>query len=138
MAYLKRPRCQVPHCRARVAGVVDIELPDAWEGSAEYRVITVSIGACGKHGRELRRRALAVLEARSDLYNLLSIVQAAVEVEADLRHRAERAECDLLEAEGAVDYQRECAQRAELALRLVEEDGRSVEDARRLAGGTAA
>ena len=77
--------CQVPTCRAFARRRIEIEMPAAWEGSATYTVLTVEVGACDEHGPELERRAVAMLEARADLYNLLTIVEDAAHIEAQLR-----------------------------------------------------
>jgi len=80
-------RCQLPSCRALARRRIEIELPAAWEASATYTVLTVAVGACFEHAPELERRVAAMLEARADLYNLLTIVDGAVRVEAELRAR---------------------------------------------------
>jgi hypothetical protein len=66
---------------------VRIELPAAWEASVTYTVLAVVVGACREHARELQRRSDAVLAARADLHSLLTIVDASVSIEADLRAR---------------------------------------------------
>jgi hypothetical protein len=88
-------RCQVPSCQALARRRIEIELPAAWEASATYTVLTVAVGACFEHAPELERRAAAMLEARADLYNPLTIVEGAVRIEADLR-----SQLDLLVAGG--------------------------------------
>jgi len=85
--------CQVPTCRAFARRRIEIELPAVWEGSATFTVLTVEVGACDEHGPDLERRAGAVVEARADLCNLLTIVEGAVRIETDLR-----AQIDLLAA----------------------------------------
>ncbi len=86
--------CQVADCRAAFRRVVAIELPAAWEASRSYSVITVLVGACREHAPELERRAHALLDARADLHNLLTIVETEVAVEADLRQRLAASDAD--------------------------------------------
>ena len=87
VARARERRCQVPECHAPACDWARIDLPAAWEASAMYTVLTVMVGACHEHARELERRSSAVLDARADLHSLLAIVDMAVSVEADLRDR---------------------------------------------------
>jgi len=82
------PRCQVPDCRARACTAVSIELPAAWEASPTYTVLTVQVGACREHARELRRRSAVLIDARGDLHSLLAIVEAAADAELARQRRA--------------------------------------------------
>jgi hypothetical protein len=88
------PCCQVPQCHARACRAVEIELPAAWEASATYNVLSVLVGACREHARELARRSAAVLDARADLHNLLTILEQAAVVDAEVRCRLEAAEAE--------------------------------------------
>lgn len=87
----ERPFCQAAGCHHGAARAVEIDLPAAWEATQHYTTLTVVVGLCCKHGHDVAGRVRAVLEARSDLYNLIAIVDAAVAVERDLSRRAERA-----------------------------------------------
>ena len=86
-----RALCQVPGCHFPAVRAVEIDLPAAWEATEHYTTLTITVGLCRGCGREVARRVQGVLEARSDLYNLVTIVEAAVSVERDLSRRAERA-----------------------------------------------
>ena len=90
----ERPLCQVAGCHQLAARAVEVDLPASWEATQNYTTLTVVVGLCCKHGAEVQRRVEAVLEARSDLHNLITIVDAAVSVERDLSRRAERAVAD--------------------------------------------
>jgi hypothetical protein len=114
-----QPRCQVAGCRALVVRAVEIELPMAWEASAEHTVLTVVVGACAGHGHALACRVRGLLEARAEYPQLLSIIERAAVEDAARRRRMEEVERDLVEAEGALDYQRERAEHAESAMRVV-------------------
>jgi hypothetical protein len=87
-----QPLCQVGGCRARACRAVEIQLPAAWEASRTYTVLTLVLGACGEHARELERRVAAMIDARVDLYNLLAIVEAAAARDAELRARLAASE----------------------------------------------
>ena len=95
------PRCQVPGCRARVGRAVEIELPMAWEASVEYTVLSVTVGACRRHGHDLDRRARALLAARADLPSLLTIIEAAIATEQRLREELAAARSETAQAAGA-------------------------------------
>jgi hypothetical protein len=81
------PRCQVTGCHAPVRRPVEIQLPMAWEASAEFTVLSVTVGACEPHGFDLDRRVKALLESRSDQPSLLQIIEAAVVTERELREQ---------------------------------------------------
>ena len=96
-----RPFCQVPGCHRRAVRAVKIDLPAAWEATQNYTPLTVVVGLCRKHGQEVARRVQGVLEARSDLYNLVIIVEAAVRFEKaqELRLEAMTDRADQLDLE---------------------------------------
>src|SRR5215472_1536124 len=95
------PRCQVPGCRARVGRAVEIELPMVWEASVEYTVLSVTVGACRRHGHDLDRRARALLAARADLPPLLTIIEAAIATEQRLCEELAAARAEAAQAAGA-------------------------------------
>jgi hypothetical protein len=64
-------------CRGRACEAIEIELPASWDASATYSVLVIVVGACREHARELRRRAVAVVEARADRRVLLAIIESA-------------------------------------------------------------
>jgi hypothetical protein len=113
-----RVYCQVAGCRRRAMRAVEIELPTDWNATFGFRVVTVMLGTCVRHGRELARHATALLEARGEQDDLLQVIVGAVETDAAAREVIERMDRDLTEAEGALDYQRKRADRAEAGLRL--------------------
>jgi hypothetical protein len=119
-----RPLCQASGCHSLAARAVEIDLPAAWEATQNYTTMTVVAGLCCKHGQEVARRVQAVLEARSDLYNLLVIVEAAAGVERDLRQHAERAAADADRIELEAGSLRQQLQDTEAALRVARRDGR--------------
>ncbi len=86
-----RPLCQVPGCRHRAVRAVEVDLPASWEATQNYTTLTVTVGLCCKHAAEVSRRVAAALEARSDLYNLITIVETAVRFEKALELRLEMA-----------------------------------------------
>ena len=90
---MRAPRCQVPTCHAAITQAVEIQLPSAWEGSTEFTVLSVTVGACDEHGFDLDRRVRGLLEARSDLPTLLRVIEDAVESDLDLRRRLD-ARCE--------------------------------------------
>jgi hypothetical protein len=108
-----RTYCQVADCRRRAMRAVEIELPTDWNATLGFRVLTVMLGTCVRHGREIERHATALLEARAEQEDLIRVIALAVETDAAAREVIERMERDLGEAEGAVAYQRERADRAE-------------------------
>jgi hypothetical protein len=120
MSRLRWPCCQVEGCRRRATRAVEVELPEEWGPGIGFRVLMVTIGACREHGAELTRRALAVLEARGEYADLLTVIADAVETDGALRHQVEALDRELVEAAGAADYQREHAERAEAALRIAQ------------------
>jgi hypothetical protein len=75
--------CQILGCDLDAVSVAEIELPEAWEATANFTVMTVHAGCCYRHGIEVARRVEAILEARNDLHNLITILEAAVLAEAD-------------------------------------------------------
>jgi hypothetical protein len=96
---------------------VEIELPTDWDATFGFRVLTVMLGTCVQHGREIERHAAALLEARVEHYDLVGIIALATETDSAAREVIERMDRDLIEAEGAVAYQRERADRAEAEAR---------------------
>ena len=70
--------CQVPGCHRRAERAVAIDLPAAWEPTTDYTTLTVHAGFCLSHGKEVERRVEGILEARSDLVNVLTVVEAAI------------------------------------------------------------
>ncbi len=84
---MRAPRCQVTGCCAPVRRPVEIQLPMAWEASAEFTVLSITVGACHEHGFDLERRVRALLEARTDLPSLLQVIEAAVLGERELREQ---------------------------------------------------
>lgn len=129
----ERPFCQVPGCRHHAARAVEIDLPAAWEATQNYTTLTVTVGLCGKHGREVARRVQAVLEARGDLYNLVTIVEAAVRFEKvlELRLEAMTDKADQLDRESG--GLRQQLQDVEAELRVRHDDQRQLS----VAGGVA-
>jgi len=111
----QQARCQARGCGEHASGVVEVELPVTWEASAEYTVLTLSVAVCDDHAHDVGGRARGLLEARVELVQLLSIIERAAVDEVAARDRIEELERDLVEAEGALDYQRERADRAETA-----------------------
>ena len=87
-----RTYCQVRGCRCRVEQATEIDLPMAWEAAAEYTVLTVVVGLCRRHGHDVARRVRALLEARSELPQLLEIIDGAVTTEAELQSQLCAAE----------------------------------------------
>src|SRR5215472_14569452 len=112
------PRCQVPGCRARVGRAVEIELPMVWEASVEYTVLSVTVGACRRHGHDLDRRARALLAARADLPSLLTIIEAAIATEQRLREELAAATAEAAQAAG-VELERLSADNGGLRDRLL-------------------
>jgi hypothetical protein len=115
-----RTYCQVAGCQARVRRAAEIELPMAWEKEREYTSLTVLVGLCQHHGREIDRRVQAMLSARSVLPALLTVIDGAIETE----ERQHRHLCELT-AEVAclrehTNEQRERADLAEWAMELVQ------------------
>jgi hypothetical protein len=84
---MRAPRCQVTGCCASVRRPVELQLPLAWEASAEFTVLSITVGACSDHGFDLDRRVRALLEARTDLPSLLQVIEAAVVGERELREQ---------------------------------------------------
>jgi len=117
-----RTYCQVAGCHVRAMRAIEIDLPMAWEAAAEYTALTVVVGLCPRHGHDVTRRVRALLGARAELPQLLTIIDSAVQVEADLRERAEDLDEALAESEGLRGWECERAARAEAALRLLEDD----------------
>lgn len=130
---VSHPLCQVSGCHHHAARAVEIDLPASWEATQNYTTLTTVVGLCCKHGQEVARRVEAGLEARSDLYNLITIVEAAVSVERDLSRRAERAiaEADRLDLENG--GLRKQLREAEAELRVRRDDQRQLS----VAGGVA-
>lgn len=112
----KRPWCQVPGCRKQVGQVVEIDVPASWDAFETYTTLTVHLGTCRKHGRELTRRMTAMLEARVEYAQMVALIGGAAVAEASARGVVEELRRLLTEAEGAVAFQRERAERAEAAL----------------------
>ena len=86
-----RTYCQATGCQARVRRAAEIELPVAWEQDREYTTLTVLVGLCAHHGREIDRRVQALLSARSVLPALLTVIDCAIQTEGDQHQRL----CDL-------------------------------------------
>jgi hypothetical protein len=87
-------------CGERAWRPVEIQLPAAWEASRTYTVLTVVVDACRDHADELERRAAALLEVRTDICNLLAIVESAVVTDAGQREQIACAETALRIARG--------------------------------------
>lgn len=119
-----RAICQVAGCHSLAARAIEVDLPAAWEATQNYTTLTVVVGLCCKHGVEVQRRVEAVLEARSDLYNLLTIVEAAVSVERDLSRRAERSIAEANRYELEAGGLRQQLQDTQAALRLARREAR--------------
>ncbi len=97
----RRRRCQVAGCGGRFWRSVEIQLPAAWEASQTYSVLSVRVDACGDCAEELKRRAAALLQGRTDICQLLSIVEAAAVTEAEQREQiAGVAEAAMRAAQG--------------------------------------
>jgi hypothetical protein len=119
-----RALCQASGCHSLSVRAVEIDLPAAWEATQHFTTLTVVVGLCCKHGTEVSRRVEAVLEARSDLYNLVTIVEAAVRTEKvqQLRLDAATDRGDQLDREnGGLRQQLEDT---EAALRVARRDAR--------------
>ena len=112
------PWCQVPGCRRRVGQVVEIDLPASWDPSQTYTTLTVHLGACRKHGRELTRRMTAMLEARVEYAQMVELIGGAAIADDAARDVVEELRRLMAEAEGAVLFQRQRAERAEAELRV--------------------
>ncbi len=70
--------CQVVGCDLDAVTMAEIDLPHSWEATPNFTALTVDAGCCQRHGLEVARRVQAILEARNDLCNLITIVEAAV------------------------------------------------------------
>ncbi len=121
-----QPLCQVASCRQRSCRAVEIDLPASWDGAREYTALTVTVGLCREHGSEVSRRTEALLQARSDHGALLAVIEMAAVEDLTARQATEALERALAEAEGAVAYQRDRAERAEAALQRAGQDGGQV------------
>jgi len=109
----KVPDCQVPGCRTRVGKVVEIDLLTSWDAADGYPpVLTVTVGACRFHGGGMARRAQAVLAARLEFARLVGRTARDGVLAARLREVQDA----IVEAEGALAYQRERAERGEAVL----------------------
>lgn len=86
-----KPFCQIPGCHRHSATVVEVDLPAAWEASRGFTTLTIHAGLCHRHGPEVTRRVQAMLEARIDFYDLLAIIEQAVDYEKALQLRLEAA-----------------------------------------------
>ncbi len=107
----RRACCQVSGCRARAVQAVSIDLPAAWGAEPGYMALPVVVGLCRRHGREVGRRVEALLEARSELAHLLTIIDGAVEAEALSQSQLCVAEAELERLSGEVVRHRELAMR---------------------------
>ena len=83
--------CQVLGCHRYAARVVAIDLPAAWEATAAFTTVSVAAGFCHRHGHDVERRVLAMLQARGEFHDLLTIIEAAVRYEKSLQVRLEAA-----------------------------------------------
>jgi hypothetical protein len=63
----------------------------AWEKDREYTSLTVLVGLCAHHGREVDRRVQALVAARTTLPALLTVIDCAIESE----ERQHRRLCEL-------------------------------------------
>jgi hypothetical protein len=72
--------CQVAGCGCPAVSVYEIDLPSAWEPTQNFTTLTVQASLCFQHGLEVARRVEALLEVRSDIPNLLTIIEAALDV----------------------------------------------------------
>lgn len=82
-------RCQTQGCRGSVCRAETIELPATWAGGAvEYLALPITVGLCRSCAREVARRLGALFMARQRLLDLEQL---------------------LVEAEGALAYERELA-----------------------------
>jgi hypothetical protein len=91
----KYPLCQVGACHRRAARAVEIDLPAAWEATREFTTLTVVAGLCCEHGHDVAGRVQAMLQARTEFYDLLHIIDAAVPYERQQREKLERAEAEV-------------------------------------------
>ncbi len=85
------PLCQIAGCHHRAARAVEVDLPESWEATREFRTLTVVVGLCDDHGRDVAGRITQILEARSTFYNLVDVISGAVDLEWHLRRRMDRA-----------------------------------------------
>jgi hypothetical protein len=83
--------CQVPGCHRHAAKVVEIDLPAAWEATAAFTTVSLVAGCCHTHGHEIERRVQAMLQARTEFHDLLTIIEQAVRYEKALQLRLEAA-----------------------------------------------
>jgi hypothetical protein len=113
-----RTYCQFTDCRRRAMRAVTVELPTDWQPTFGFRVVEVTVGTCVQHGRELERHAAALLEARGEHHDLVQVIADAVETDIAARRVIVEQEHALTECEGAVDYQRKRAERAEAELEI--------------------
>jgi hypothetical protein len=90
-----RTYCQVSGCQARVRRAAEIELPMAWEQDREYTTLTVLVGVCPHHGREIDRRVRALVSARVTLPALLTVIDCAIETEGRQHRRLCELEAEL-------------------------------------------
>jgi hypothetical protein len=100
-----RTYCQVAGCQVRVRRAAEIELPVAWEQDREYTTLTVLVGLCPHHGREIDRRVQALLSARSVLPALLTVIDCAIQTEEDQHRRLCELRAQLEIAEAALAAQ---------------------------------
>src|SRR6266700_5964999 len=80
-----RVYCQMADCRNRATRLVKVELPATWSGASEYTARTLLVGVCGDCGRDLESRARALLGARAEFGQLLTIIDEAVGNEFAMR-----------------------------------------------------
>lgn len=121
-----RTYCQVSGCQARVRRAVEIELPMAWEQDREYTTLIVLAGVCPRHGREIDRRVQTLLSARSALPALLTVIDSAIETEAEQQARVCALEAEAACLREQVTEQRELRELAESALELAQRGRPSV------------
>jgi hypothetical protein len=97
----KYPYCQVSGCHRRAARAVEIDLPASWEASRKYTTLTVVAGLCLQHGHDVSARVQAMLQARTEFHDLLTIIEMATRFELAQRLRLDAAtdEANRLEIE---------------------------------------
>ncbi len=79
--------CQVPGCGRQAAEAVSIDLPAAWEASATFTSLSVYVALCHRPGHDVEGRVQAMLAARVEFHDLLTIIEAAVNYEKSLELR---------------------------------------------------
>ncbi len=88
-----RVMCQVSGCRRLAAAdPVEIDLPMAWEATREFTALTVTTNLCRQHCHDVAGRVHALLQARVEFHDLLSIIEMAVRYEKALELRLSAGE----------------------------------------------